>query len=75
MNDQVKFADMRVGDTVEFESLPAVGAPLGGVVALLNTTMLTYENGGAKTSLRRAALRLERRTRNRETGHSHWVFQ
>lgn len=74
MGDDIKFSDMRVGDTVQFESLPAVAAPMEGIVVLLNATMMTYESGGKKTALRRASLRLERRVRAKE-GHFHWLFE
>ena len=74
MGNDVKFADMRVGDNVEFLDSPARSA-ISGVIALLNPTMVTFEaTSGIKVSVRRASLVLDKRTRIGD-GHSTWRFE
>jgi hypothetical protein len=75
VNKDVKFGELRVGDGVEFLTSPLRAAPMNGVVSLLNASTLTFEAAdGAKVSLRRASLVLEKRTRL-GNGHSNWLFE
>lgn len=70
--NNVKFAEMRVGDRVEFLKKPTNTAPLAGrIVAPLTQTTVVYTDGVVQIQLRRASLVLDRRDRKNNL----WVFE
>lgn len=73
MND-VKFADMTVGDCVIFKKAPARGAPIQGRVTALTKTHITYSDAGVETTLRRASLVADSRVRIEGNKWS-WLFE
>jgi hypothetical protein len=73
MND-VKFADMSVGDAVIFQKPPMRGAPVSGRVTELTRMQVTYrDDWGTTTTLRRASLVCDSRVRI-EGGKWSWTF-
>lgn len=79
--NDVKFADLQVGDTVDFEprSKALRDTPASGTVTALTHNTVTVSVIAAGTSerivasIRRASLVLERRMK--VGGRYHWVFQ